>query len=180
MSIHYSVAALNTFLGTPYFQARIPKGYPINLIAQKARRFRNLPSNVQELSKLSKQWFLRRNHHDPSRGLYDDEGYELHPDTGARLTDEEIDKEWGKMDPTLAKLEVKDIPRPKNGFADPDTWEPAPPKEDVEYDGPTKESLADDIKARGREYAAEYYGVSLDGVKTDEKLIEVILKKMKG
>jgi hypothetical protein len=178
MSIYYSAAQLNTFWGTPYFQAHIPKNYPIYLICQKARAFRRLPPNVKELSKFARHWVMRKQGVSGVEGLYDSNGFELNPGTGQALTDQEIDAQWHD-DPSLSNLKVTDIPRPEGGFPDPNTWEPGQPtEEEEEYEGPDEKKLLSDIKSHGREYTARYYNVPADQlahVKSDEDLARMIL-----
>jgi len=167
MSAHYSKFVLNTYAGTPYFQAHIPAGYPIYLVLQKSRAFRRLPRNIKQLAELAKRWALLHEPEDAGpRDIdrwYDDKGNELDPDTGRRLTDAEIDSGWNP-DPSLASLTVRDIPIPPGGFADPDVWEPEEPepeKPDPE-DIPTREQLLRDIATRGRKDTAAAYGIPED------------------
>lgn len=181
MSIYYSSYLLNTYWSTDYFKAHAPKDYPIRLVAQGCRAFRRLPPNVKELAGLAKKWSIRKG--EPQGEIefwYDDEGYEMNPDTGKRLTDKEIDAQWAdKEDPNLKKLKTKDIPRPKGGFPDPDTWEPEPIEEELsEYDGPDRKSLLKDIKGYGQEYVAKDYGIALDGIDNDDALADAILAKV--
>jgi len=101
MSAHYSKCGLNTYYATPYFQAHIPADYPLSLVLQKSRAFRRLPPRLRELSELAKKW--ARRHYPPTIGVddkqwYDDDGYELNPNTGQRLTDKEIDAEWDMLE----------------------------------------------------------------------------------
>jgi hypothetical protein len=178
MSIYYDKYDLNTYYGAPYFQAHIPADYPLHLVLQKSRAFRRLPPRLRELSVLAKRWVQ---HIDPIANdeqdqWYDDDGYELNPGTGRRLTDEEIDAEWDMLESRWGKPNVKieDIPLPAGGFADPDTWE-EPPKEepvgvfmwgrfwpDPEDCLPTKAQLLNDIASRGREATADEYGIPID------------------
>src|SRR4051812_46387896 len=109
MSAHFSKWSLNTYSWTPYFEAHVPADYPLSLVLQKCRAFRRLPPRLRELSALAKAWNLRT--HPPSKfpsieEWYDDEGYELNPYIGARLTDEEIDTEWS-VSPSLDKFKVR-------------------------------------------------------------------------
>ena len=95
MSAHFSKFSLNTYPGTPYFQAHIPTGYPLSLVLQKCRAFRRLPPNLRSLAALAKRWAIR-NYPYPAGAphieeYYDDEGYELKLGTTERMTDEEID-----------------------------------------------------------------------------------------
>ncbi len=92
MSTHYSKFALNTYAMTPYFQSQLPDGYPINLVLQKSRAFRRLPPNLRKLAALAKKWAIRTYPDTPMgmidiKGWYDEEGYELNPATGKRMTD---------------------------------------------------------------------------------------------
>ncbi len=162
MSIYYSKFDLNTYRSTSYFTAHIPVAYPIAQTLIKSRAFRRLPPNLQQLASLAKQWV---NLHWPSlveliSRWYDDEGYELNPDTGKRLTDKEIDKLW--MNTPTGK--VIDIPIPPSGFADPATWiiplEPEEPDDEADF-GRTEAELLHDIDARSREYVAREYGVEV-------------------
>lgn len=185
MSAHYSKWSLNTYSGTPYFRAHMPRNYPLELTLQKCRAYRRLPKRLQELCELSKRWAWRvYPHHGIGRitDWYDDDGYELNPSTGQRLTDEQIDADWPEPDERLRNLKVKDIPRPKGGFPDPDTWEEPKreeePKEVDEGDMMTEEQLVKDIKSHGREYVLDYYSIAEDEVKdveSPEELATVIL-----
>lgn len=185
MSIYFSQFMLNTYSSTSYFEAHAPEGYPLSLVLQKCRAFRRLPPNLRELSARSKKWatstpgFTDRL---PSvEGWYDDDGYELNPDTGARLTDEEIDRQWNH-DPGLAGFTVQDIPIPDGGFADPGTWKEPAPERSPDADIPTLEKIISDIGSHGREYTADYYGIPADQVrqaKSDEELARLILRKLR-
>lgn len=183
MSIYYSKYFLNTYSVTPYFRSQVPENYQLNLTLQKCRAFRRLPPRLRDLSALAKQW-AERNAPDLIayvKDWYDEEGYELNPDTRKRLTDAETDALWAD-DPDLDEFKVKDIPLPKGGFADPDTWEEPPPEpeeEDPDADeGISEEQLLKDIKSHGREYVAKDYGISkerLSKVKSDGELARAIL-----
>lgn len=184
MSIYYSKFQLNTFWGAPYFEAHMPPDYPICLVCQKAKAFRRLPPNVKKLAALARKWRYRKNPPDPNapgiHDWYDEEGYELDPSTGKRLTDEEIDQQWPWPEPDI---EVKDIPEPEGGFPDPDTWEEPPPEpdEDEEDDRISWDQLVRDIGSHGREYVARDYGVpkgDLADVQTDEDLAGLIFARM--
>jgi hypothetical protein len=155
-------------------------------VLQKCRAFRRLPPNLRKLSELTKKWVVRRHPRtdDPNWGggineWYDDEGYELNPSTGERLTDKEIDDEWVRWtDKELDKFKVEDIPVPADGFADPDTWEEPEPEEEEEYEGPDESKLLSDIASHGRKYTARYYGISseqLERVTSDKQLARIIL-----
>ena len=182
MSAHYSKFALNSYCNTPYFEANAPKDYPIFITLQKCRAFRRLPTNLKELATLSRRWSKRKY---PGfkeiEEWYDDEGYELNPSTQKRLTDEEIDKQWHDSE-ELDKFEVKDIPKPKGGFADPDTWEEPPPKKEeprlVDRAGMTKAEVLSYIKSHGRNRVADTFGVpksQLKSIKSDKQLAREIL-----
>src|SRR3954469_22075733 len=143
MSAHYSRFLLNTHSGNEYFNAHIPEDYPLFRVLEKLRRFRKLPPRLRELSALAKKWAIRK-YGAPDGGLtdishwYDDEGYELNPETGKRLSLTEISAQWQPMENDLTVMKVEDIPVPPGGFADPATWEPPPDKEEEsETDGPT-------------------------------------------
>lgn len=180
MTAHYSRFGLDTYMGTPYFQAHIPEGYPINLVLQKCRAFRRLPPNLRKLSELAKQWAVKNKRKAGIEDIdqwYDDDGYELDPETGKRLMDEEIDEEWDRW--PAPKVSVKDIPVPPGGFADPDTWvEPEREEESDDGDRLTEADILRDISLRGREYTARYYGVPIKH--KDKELAKVILAKMSG
>ncbi len=126
MSAHYSKFLLNTYAGTPYFEAQLPPDYPLLGVLQKSRMFRRLPPHLKQLTVLAKQWAVL---HGWSAGdidrWYDSAGNELNPSTGRKLTDAEINDEWDRFhpDPSLAFFTVTDIPIPLGGFADPHTWE---------------------------------------------------------
>lgn len=123
MSAYYSKFSLNSYAGTPYFQAHVPEGFPVYLLLQKARAFRRLPPNLKTLARNSRRWAEL---HDAVPGSiaewYDAQGYELDPNDGHRLTDAEIDAQW-EPDPGLDAVMVTDIPMPPRGFAAPDEWE---------------------------------------------------------
>lgn len=180
MSIYFSRFGLNTYQGTPYFQAHIPADYPVSGVMQKARAFRRLPPNLRKLAENAKQWAKRVYGEQIVDEWYDDDGYELDPSTGKRLTDEEIDAQWGAPNETLAKLNPGDIPIPDGGFPDPDTWEMPAPKveQDEDDDSPTEEQLLSDIRERGREYVAKEYGVSAKSNFSDKALARAILSKV--
>jgi hypothetical protein len=175
MSVYFSRFGLNTYYGTPYFQSQIPDGYPLSLVLQKCRAFRRLPKHLKELSVLAKYWAEL---HTPEDDLpasmkndigrwYDSDGNELDPDTGRKLTDEEIDAQW-TPDPTLDTFTVSDIPIPDGGFADPEVWEPEETVEESEpEDRPTREQLLNDIFTRGREATADEYGIPIDQLPSD-------------
>jgi hypothetical protein len=183
MTVHYSRYGLNTYRGMPYFQEQVPADYPQHPVLQKCRAFRRLPPNLRRLSELAKRWAKR---HYPDADFnqidlwYDDDGYELNPDTGERLTDQEIDDEWDRLgDLGLDDFEVEDIPIPPGGFADPDTWEPPAPEPDlVDRSGLTEAQVLSDIASRGRAATAREYGVPqwlLVKMRTESELARTIL-----
>ncbi len=188
MSVYYSKYDLNTYRVTPYFDAHIPADYPLARVLQKSRAFRRLPARLRELSALAKQW-ARRSYPDLAdmSGIdrwYDDDGYELDPETGHRLTDEEIDQDWIRWsDDELAAFVVEDIPLPAGGFANPDTWEEPAPVEEIDLvdrisEGLTESQVLSDIASRGRERTAAEYGVPkswLARVTSDENLARMVL-----
>lgn len=169
MSAHYDRLYLNTYAGTPYFQAQLPPDYPIYLTFQKARAFRRLPENIKRLAALSKRWAALHSHdedvdaNDPNGaiadGWYDANNNELNPFTGEVLTDQEIDKEWESMGFGPHSLPVADIPVPPGGFADPEEWEPPPPPPEERY-RPSAARLTLDIYTKGRGAAMDEYGLS--------------------
>src|SRR5437762_5231118 len=111
MSAHFSKWSLNTYSWTPYFEAHIPANYPVSLVMQKCRAHRRLPPRLRELSALAKQWAQRVHPPNKNEGMdqwYDDEGRELNPYTGKRLTDKEIDADWDALDlgDSLDEVEV--------------------------------------------------------------------------
>lgn len=180
MTVHYSAYGLNTNCGSTYFQSQIPEDYPLHPTLQKCRAFRRLPLNLKELGLLANRWVAR---HDPDRRgnidqWYDSDGYELNPNTGERLTDAEIDADWQRW--PVPDIEVRDIPRPPGGFADPDTWqEPHVEQPDlVDRSGLTETQILSDIQSRGRAATADAYGVSQKtaaALKTDRELAHAIL-----
>lgn len=184
MSAHYSKYLLNTYAGTPYFRAHIPEGYPIYLVLRASRAHRRLPLNIQELSKLARQWSQKHESSSADDALgtyYDEEGYELNPATKQRLTDEEIDAQW-QDEEEWDQIEIEDIPIPEGGFADPETWtepksQPEEDDEEAKYK-PTEEKLLAAIKSHGREYVAKYYGVEDTG--DDQTTVQTVLQKRKG
>lgn len=187
MSAHYSKFSLNTYYPTPYFQACLPPGYPLEATLTKARAFRRLPPNLRALAANAKAWADRVYARPPEapdiKLWYDNDGYELNPETGERLTDEEIDADWGEPDPD-DEFEVEDIPVPKGGFPDPETWEEPPIEEDEEeWQGwMTEEQLLKDIKSHGREYVARYHGIppeQLADLSSNEELAGVIYGNMR-
>lgn len=183
MSAHYSKYLLNTYSTTPYFQAQVPRGYPLDRVLVKCRAFRRLPPNLRKLSALARRWAVQASPDVPGgidgiNRWYDDEGNELNPVSGQPLTDEEIDAQWS--DDTDLDFQVVDIPEPPGGFADPDTWQPS---EEVEpaASAPgdlTPEMILGDIESRGPEATAMAYGVpreALAGIQTDEELVAAIM-----
>jgi len=166
MSIYYDKFGLNTYYGTPYFQAQLPQGYPLGFVLQKCRAFRRLPPNLRKLSALAKRWENRKWPKSPIdtwsiERWYDADGYELDPDTGRRLTDAEIDAGWGSPATEFAEFATQDIPIPPGGFPDPDTWEEPVKKEVFDpEDCPSLAQLASDVMSRGVKATAEEYGIS--------------------
>jgi len=184
MSIYYSKFSLNTYRVTPYFHAHIPDDYPLLLVLQKSRAFRRLPPRLRELSALAKKWAQRSWPivTEEMKRWYDADGYELDPDTGHRLTDEEINEQWSRPSggqDGVAKFVVEDIPLPAGGFADPDTWEPTIVEEIELVDrGLTMGGVLSDIASRGRERTAEEYAAPADWrtrTTSDEDLARIIL-----
>ena len=187
MSVHFSRYLLNTYSANPFFKAHIPEDYPIGMVCIKSRAFRRLPKNVQKLAALAKQYSVRTNHQYPAgiEGIeqwYDEEGYELKPETAERLSDEEIDASWPEPDEELKKFKAEDIPTPDSGFADPDSWtEPAPDTEDDEDEwGMTEQQVLRDIKSHGRGYAARYYGIASEQAGDDRALARAIMEKQRS
>lgn len=184
MSTHYSKFDLNTYKGSEYFLNNIPEDYPLEQVLQKSRAFRRLPPNLRTLATLSREWCHRQvlfPEDTEIEAWYDNDGYEMNPWTGQRLTDEEIDAQWND-NPALSDFVVEDIPIPVGGFANPDTWEPTPEPEEEDTDGPTEDSLVRDIGSHGREYTARYYGMPQDrlkGIKSDKELAKLLLS-MRG
>ncbi len=157
MSQHFSKFSLNTWSGTPFFQAQLPKNYPLSRVLQSSRAFRRLPPNLRRLAELSKEW--AELHDFPGGGVeewYDDAGYELDPDTGRRLTDAEVDREWDTLG-ILASRSVPDVPAP---YLHPENWTPVANADPREL--PTPDQLLADIASRGRKATAEYWNVSPD------------------
>lgn len=192
MTIYYSKCELNTYRGAPYFEAHIPADYPLMIILQKCRAFRRLPPRLRELCALTKRWVKRTDLFPDANTpaaidqYYDNEGYELNPNTGKRLTDEEIDADWDGLEARWGKpdVEVEDIPLPPGGFADPDTWEPEPEEEepvgvflwgrfwpDPEDCLPTEAQLLSDIASHGRKRTAEEYGIPIEELPDSPKRI---------
>lgn len=175
MSAHYSRFSLNTFPGTDYFQAHLPKDYPLELVLQKSRCFRRLPPNLRRLAQLSK---ARAVHQDPEHahladGWYDDDGNELDPNTRQPLTDAQIDADWATYKLTgLKDFVARDIPVPYGGFPDPTTWEPTPVDDGSVVDAlgrhvgldsaVSRKQLVRDVKSRGLQRTAEEYGVTVE------------------
>ncbi len=181
MSIYYSKWGLGTYYVTPYFQACLPKGYPLGRVLQSARAFHRLPPNLRQLSALAKRWAQRKYGHPAGilgmEDYYDKEGHELDPGTGRRLTDQENDALWTSPRPPAGK--VQDVPIPAGGFPDPDTWEepPAAPEEE-DRDSPTPEQVLSDVKSRGREMTAAAYGLSREdaaGATSDEAFARLVV-----
>ncbi len=163
MTAHYSKYSLNTYPGTSYFRAQLPKDYPLDRVLQKCRAFRRLPPNLRKLATLSKQYTIRNGQNiSDIDEWYDAKGNELDPSTGRKLTDAEIDTEWDDLPFNLGLdgFAVADIPVPSGGFPDPATWkEPKVPAK-LDEDRPTPAQLEKDIRERGWTAAAEEYGMT--------------------
>lgn len=164
MSIYYSKFSLNTYPGTPYFEAHVPEDYPLYPTLRKCRAFRRLPPRLRELAGLSKQWAEANGRLDgieDIREWYDEEGNELDPDTGRPLTDQEVDAQW-QPEPDLDSFAVADIP--PVGFADPETWRPKsqPSPQDDEEDGPTDARVARAVEAGGYERTSREFGIPVE------------------
>ena len=189
MSAHFSKFGLNTYTATPYFQAQIPEGFDIGNVLIAARAYRNLPPNIKTLAGKAKQW-AKRVYADHSfiteiDRWYDEEGNELDPDSGEILTNEQIEESWKGLVSPGTKFKIKDIPIPKGGFADPDTWEQEPEEEEesAPYEGPTEDKLVQDIGSHGREYTARYYGIPPEEAKrakSDKELAHMIFEMLNG
>jgi hypothetical protein len=187
MSVYFSRFNLNTYSGTPYFQAHCPADYPLSRVLQKCRAFRRLPPNLRGLSALAKKWAAKHYPYvvEEVGHWYDAAGNELDPGAGEPLTDEQIDAQW-QPDPGLDELEVADIPVPEGGFPDPETWRPKHEVDadtedaDDESDRPTEAQILGDIAGHGRALAARTYGIpdeQLAGIKTDRELAQAILTR---
>lgn len=185
MSVYFSRFNLNTYSGTPYFQAHCPTDYPLSRVLQKCRAFRRLPPNLRGLSALAKKWAA--NHYPAVVAevdhWYDAAGNELDPSTGEPMTDAQIDAQWPWP---LPDVEVTDIPVPHGGFPDPDTWQPKQETDadaddaDGDSDRPTEAQILGDIAGHGRALAARTYGIpdeQLAGIKTDRELAQAILAR---
>ena len=185
MSAHFSKWLLNTYSATPFFQAHVPAEYPLSLVMIKSRTFHGLPRRVQELAGLAKAWTCRHSPHPAGiEGIeqwYDAEGFELEPDSGRRLTQEEVAAEWAVLGYGPTEPVEADIPIPSGGFADPLEWLP-PPEDEPELVDRTdlkEDQILRDIASRGRDWTAGAYGVPekwLAGVKTDQDLVTTILQ----
>lgn len=183
MSAHYSKFLLNTYCGTPYFQAHCPPDYPVNFVLLKCRAFRRLPPNLRRLSALAKRWAAKNGYTavvEEMRHWYDAEGYELDSLTGHRLTDAQVEADWAGIEPP--DIKVEDIPVPAGGFPDPDTWQPpeAAAEDDAgDEDGPTEAQVLSDIAGHGRARTAQEYGLpaeQLAGIGSDRELAQLILR----
>lgn len=173
MSAHFSKFSLNTYLGTPYFQAHLPEGYPISAILMKSKAFRWLPPDLHQLAILSKQWDKKNGRGGGVIGqYYDEDGNELNPDTGAKLTDMEIEAQW-LPDPALASVPFTDIPVPAGGFPDPLTWTPPPIEVTPDKDEPpSEEQLRSDIASHGYERVSKEYGIPIENLPKGVKPVE--------
>lgn len=181
MSIYYSKWDLNTYKGTPYFEAHCPPDFPVNLALQKCRAFRRLPPTLRELSARAKAWAAKHYPYvveDVSRG-YDAAGNELDLSSGKPLTDAQIDAQWPWPAPDV---EVTDIPLPAGGFPDPEAWQPPEVPgggdEPGDEDGPTEGQIRSDIASHGLTRAARDYGVP--DAASDEALVRAVLTRKRG
>jgi hypothetical protein len=185
MSGHYSKFNLNTYLGTPYFQAHCPKDYPVDRVLLACRIYHNLPENLQKLASLSKHWEMRHRDQDSIAEIdkwYDDEGYELNPSTGERMTEDAIEESWAgcyNPPPDEGQYRTMDITIPPEGFADPNTWEPEEKEPDlVDREDLTEAQILSDIASRGFKATAKEYGVPdkwLPEIKSEKELARTIL-----
>ena len=160
MSQHYSKWNLNVG-DSPYLESQLPQNYPLGPVLQACRAFRRLPPNLKRLAKLSNLW-LKTHRPDCLAGIdrwYDSMGYELDPDGGRRLTDDEIDAQWGN--PPDSPLAQRDIPVPDGGVADPNTREPPPAEKPDKENGPPEAQLRKDIASRGYKAVSETYGIPI-------------------
>lgn len=185
MSIHFSTYLLNTYSGTPYFAAHIPADYPLSLVLQKAKAFRNLPPNLQQLSTLSKRWAQKNGATIPGiERHYDDAGRELDPPSGLPLTDNQIAAQW-PPDPTIDEFKPEDVPIPDGGFPAPESWVAAPainPDEPGETGEADRSQILADIESHGRIRTAQEYGVPTEDmalVESDEDLADLIISNKK-
>lgn len=163
MTAHYSKFNLNTYLGTPYFQAQLPESYPVSLVLQKSRAYRRLPPNLRKLAVESKRW-AERNGAKPDgiNEWYDALGNELDPDTGHVFTDDEINAQWDALNLDTDDQPISDIPLPRGGFPDPNTWSPPPIEVTPDEDGPpSDEQLRQDIASHGYEAVSKTYGIPI-------------------
>ena len=184
MSVHFSKYDLNTYGSTSYFRSQIPHDYPLGQVLINCRAFRRLPPNIRKLSALAKKRACLDSPDNVGmlgiNEYYDDEGYELNPSNGKRLTDKEIDDSWAE--PKDKSFKVSDIPVPPGGFADPSNWTepvsaPDPPDPD---DGISEEQLRKDINSHGPLYVAREAGIPeswFPHIKSNEELIQAILGK---
>jgi hypothetical protein len=159
MSLHYSKYMLNTYAETPYFQAHIPEDYPIDRVLMKSRAFYRLPPHIKELAAKAKEWARKNKFYTLDIDQwYDSEGRELDPNTKSLMTDEEIDSQWSRYNDESDSFEIKDIPIPDGGFADPNTWQPPEP-EKKQRKRPPDDHLLAAIASHGRKRTAEEYGI---------------------
>jgi hypothetical protein len=193
MTIHYSKFKLNTYAVTPYFAAHVEESYPLDRVLITSRTYRRLPPNLKKLAALAKRWTIRKYPWHPAgmydiENYYDDQGYELNPATGERLTDKEIENDWERVLSSSdddEDFKVEDIPVPAGGFADPDTWEepPVKPIDTADSDALREDDIVRDIKSHGREYVAKDYGVPADWlprIRDDRHLARTIVRMRKS
>jgi len=174
MSAHYSKYLLNTYAATPYFQAQMPKDYPLYKVLRKSKTFHNLPPQLKNLAALAKEWAIRNTEPPSPAGWigiekwYDKQGYELDPATGQRLSASEIAAQW-KPEPELDDFIVEDITVPHTGFPDPTTW-----KESKEASSPgerpSEKQLLRDLTVRGSKATARTYGLEVEEPEVDEDI----------
>lgn len=162
MSAHYSKFYLNVHRTSPYFHAHLPPDYPLDKVIMACRAYRRLPPNLRELSELSAKWKQRvwgtSTDENTVDGWYDEDGSELNPSTGKKLTDKEIDAEWERLGPI--DIDIEDIPIPEGGFANPDTWEPEPEGVGLcDRSELTEEGIVNDVASLGLERTAREYGI---------------------
>ena len=160
MSLHYSKFALNSYAWTPYFQAVVPPDFPTAAVLRASKMFRDLPPRLREVAVNSKKWAVRHGY--DTSGIdrwYDSDGYELDPDTGARLTDAQVETQW-EPDPDDDIYVEFDLPEGLP-VPDPDSWEPPPPAPDVP-EAPDFDQLLLDVATHGVARVQEEYGITLE------------------